>query len=149
MAKILIVDDDEGFLLLVREYLNANNYEIDLASSAVQARTSLERSKYDVVISDFNMPMETGLDLLRYIKVQFPGLPFILVTGNQSLRLKREALRMGGSAYLEKPFQFRDLAETLKVVLRDSAANIAKEYVPERNLESRVPKKGRRQRQCA
>ena len=67
MARILIVDDDEDFLRLMGEYLESVALEHDLAVSAEQARNRLKCSGYDMVVSDFNMPGESGLDLLRYV----------------------------------------------------------------------------------
>ncbi len=117
MAKILIVDDDRGLLLLVREYLTAHGYEVEPAHSATQARNYLKNSAYDAIISDFNMPGESGLDLLNHVSSFFPELPFILMTGHHSSRLKREVIAMGGSGYIEKPFQLKDLVKILTVVL--------------------------------
>ncbi|MHC1725468.1 MAG: response regulator [Syntrophobacteraceae bacterium] len=118
MAKILIVDDDQGTLEVLGDYLNVFNFETDLAESVAKARNCLARSNYDAVLSDFSMPGETGLDLLIYVSSLCPKLPFILMTGQHSDRLKQEAMAMGSSAYMEKPFNLQDLIEILGIVLR-------------------------------
>lgn len=117
MSRILIVDDDNGLARLIGEYLNARGFDPELADSVVQARNCLMRSKYDAVLSDFQMSGESGLDLLGHVKSLYPGLPFILMSGSGSSRLKHEAMKMGSSRYIEKPFQFKDLMETLAIVL--------------------------------
>jgi DNA-binding NtrC family response regulator len=117
MAKILIVDDEEDFLLLMRRYLDAYGLETEGASSSIQARHCLERTRYDAVVSDLNMPGESGLDLLAHVSHRFPGLSFILMTGSRNSRLKREAMRMGSAGYLEKPFDIKELLSTLRSVL--------------------------------
>lgn len=118
MAKILLVDDDEDLLLLMGEYLEAVGLEHDQAVSAKQARNRLKRSGYDMVVSDFNMPGESGLDLLRYVSSMYPEIPFVLMTGCYDLRIKRESLRMGAHAYIQKPFYMNALSRTIVNLMR-------------------------------
>ena len=116
MPRILIVEDDDGLLKIIGEYLSAYSSEAELAGSAAQARNCLTRSNYDAVLSDFQMPDESGLDLLTHVKARYPGLPFILMTGSHSSRLKDEAIKMGSSGYIEKPFRLKDLVETIETI---------------------------------
>ena len=109
MAKVLIVEDDPGMLFIMREYLAAHGFQPVCANSAAQARSRLKHSACDFIISDFNMPGESGLDLFRYVSRRYPHVPFILMTGTYDSRVKREALKMGVCKYLEKPFQFSEL----------------------------------------
>jgi DNA-binding NtrC family response regulator len=118
MSRILIVDDDEDFLHLIGEYLKAIGLEHDLAVSAEQARNLLKRSGYDVVVSDFKMPGESGLDLLRYVSSMYPETRFILMTGCDDPRIKRESMRMGAHAYIEKPFSLNELCQTIINLVR-------------------------------
>lgn len=113
MPRVLIVDDDQGILFLIREYLTAYGFQAVCANSAAQARNRLKHSTYDFIISDFNMPGESGLDLFRYVSCRYPGVPFILMTGCYDSRLKHEALKMGVWKYLEKPFQFSELVKMI------------------------------------
>jgi DNA-binding NtrC family response regulator len=117
MSRILIVDDDEGLVRIIGEYLRANGFEPELAGNAAQARNCLMRSKFAAVLSDFQMPGESGLDLLSHVKSRYPGLPFILMTGSLSSRLKHEAMKMGSNGYIEKPFQLKDLLKTISTLL--------------------------------
>jgi len=109
MSRVLIVDDDQGILFLMSEYFEAYGFQTACATSAAQARSRLKHSSYDLIISDFNMPGESGLDLFRYVSRRHPGVPFILMTGSSDNLVKREALRMGVCKYVEKPFQFSEL----------------------------------------
>src|SRR5208337_1407004 len=118
MARILIVDDDKDILHLMSEYLESVGLEHDLAVSAEQARNRLKRFGYDLVVSDFNMPGESGLDLLRYVSLMYPETPFVLMTGCYDLRIKRESMRMGAHAYIQKPFYMNDLSQTIINLMR-------------------------------
>ena len=117
MARLLIVDDDKDLLLIMSEYLSDYGFELELAYSAAQARHYLEHSACDAIVSDFNMPGESGLDLLGHVSSRYPGLPFIMMTGCSMPLLKDAAMKMGSSGYVVKPFRLRDLLSTLKTVL--------------------------------
>jgi DNA-binding NtrC family response regulator len=120
MLRILIVDDDPGMLFLMNEYMTAYGFQPVCANSAAQARNRLKYSKFDLIISDFNMPGESGLDLFRYVLCRYPEVPFILMTGCSDTRIKREALKMGVYRYLEKPFQFSEL---MKIISNQRPSN--------------------------
>jgi DNA-binding NtrC family response regulator len=109
MGRVLIVDDDHDLLFIIGEYLESYEIDFDLAGDASQARKRLSRRNYDLVISDLNMPGESGLDLFRYVSSRRPELPFILMTGNRDPRMKREAISMGVCDFVEKPFHLSHL----------------------------------------
>ncbi|HYA40929.1 MAG TPA: response regulator [Syntrophobacteraceae bacterium] len=109
MNRVLIVDDDEDLLFIIGEYLDSNGIQFHLAQSAPQARKCMAHFDYDLVISDLQMPCESGLDLLRSVALRHPGLPFILMSGNLDPRLRREAKAMGVCNFVEKPFELGEL----------------------------------------
>ena len=109
MSKVLIVDDDEGLLFLLGEYLDSCGFQFDLANNVKKAREYLRESKYEVIISDLEMPGESGFDLFRYVAALYPEIRFVLMTGRLDSRIRREALRMGIQGYMEKPFRLSDL----------------------------------------
>lgn len=118
MPKILIVDDDENLLRLMSEYLHLAGFDYDLAFSAAKARGLLKRYGYDMIISDYSMPGESGLDLLRFVSSRHPGTPFLLWTGEDNPRIKRESTRLGAHAYLQKPFYMNELPQTIINLMR-------------------------------
>jgi len=105
MNRILIVDDDDELLFIIGEYLDANGIEFHLAQNAAQARKRLNHYEYDLVISDLQMPGESGLDLYRSVSIRYPGLAFILMSGSLDQRVRREAMSMGICHFVEKPFE--------------------------------------------
>jgi DNA-binding NtrC family response regulator len=117
MCRILIVDDDEPLVRIIGEYLSAYGFEPELAYNSEQALDRLMHSRYAAVLSDFLMPGESGLDLLNHVKSRYPGLPFILMTGLQSSRLRNEAMKLGSSGYIEKPFELKNLVATITAAL--------------------------------
>jgi DNA-binding NtrC family response regulator len=100
------------------EYLELVGLEHDSALSAEQARYCLERAGYDVVVSDFSMPGESGLDLFRYVSSMHPEILFVLMTGCDDSWIKREATRKGVHAYIKKPFYLNELRQTIINLVR-------------------------------
>jgi len=123
MARILIVDDDTDLLDLMGEYLESAGLEHDLAVSAEQARNLLKHSGYDMIVSDYNMPGESGLDLLRYASSMYHETPFILWTGYDNPNIEQEAMKLGVLAYVKKPFYMTDLRQTIIDLLRHGDQN--------------------------
>lgn len=105
MAEILIVDDDETLLSVLDDFLRMEGYGCTTASSVAQARNHLEGKGFDLVISDFNMPRETGIDLLRYVRSECPDTAFVMMTATNDAELKRSVLEMGAQAFVSKPFK--------------------------------------------
>ncbi len=105
MRNVLVVDDDEDLLFIISEYLNMNGIECHTATSVSLARKRFIHCDYDMVISDLQMPGESGLELFRYLSFRRPKLPFVLMSGGMTSRVRREALRMGICRFLEKPFE--------------------------------------------
>jgi len=124
VKRVLIVDDDEGLLRILGDFLSVNGFDPELVSNVAHARSFLAREKFDAVLSDFKMPGESGLDLLSHVKALYSGLPFILMTGAGGSRLKQEAMRMGCNGYIEKPFRLNDLLAILVAFRRCAGGEI-------------------------
>ncbi len=103
-ARILIVDD----LLSVREVLRAGlesaGQEIQTASSAAEARAMFTAGRFDLVICDIQMPGESGVDLLDWMKSQDADVAVVMVTGVDDAITAVTAMLKGASDYLTKPF---------------------------------------------
>ena len=108
------------------EYLELIGLENDRAVSAEQAHNRLECFRYDVVVSDFKMPGQSGLDLFRYVSAMYLGTLFVLITGCNDLWIKRECKRIGVHAYIQKPFYLSELRQTIiKLVRREDQKKVS------------------------
>lgn len=105
MAKILIVDDEDRIRSILRIYLEPNGHLIDEAENGIKALEKLEENGYDLVISDIRMDGMGGTELLAEIKKREFGCPVIFITAYASVESSIEALRLGASDYLVKPFE--------------------------------------------
>lgn len=121
MISILYVDDEEMFLEIAKDYLErSGDLVIDTANSVYQAMEKLESSSYDAVISDYQMPGLTGIDLLKYLREKHDQIPFLLFTGRGREEVAIEALNNGADFYLQKDSHFRSQFAQLEHEIREA-----------------------------
>jgi two-component system chemotaxis response regulator CheY len=117
--KILVVDDYATMRRITRNLLSQIGHtEVDEAGDGMSALQKLRESKYDLVISDWNMEPITGLQLLKEIRadVKLNPIPFIMVTAESKTENVIEAKQAGVNNYIVKPFN----ADTLKRKIQGS-----------------------------
>jgi two-component system chemotaxis response regulator CheY len=111
MTNVLIVDDYKTMLRVIRNLLHQLGFrEIDEATDGVMALDMIQKKRYDLVISDWNMEPMTGLDLLKNVRGSGGATPFIMVTAESKTENVIAAKQAGVNNYIVKPFS----AETLK-----------------------------------
>ena len=111
--RILIVDDEPEIRSILMEYLEDLGEVVGVESGELAVR-ALEEKRFDLVISDYNMPGMNGLELLRHMNGQGGEIPLIWITGRSSRELVVEAWKEGVFDYFEKPF---DLEQVRKSVI--------------------------------
>lgn len=116
--RILCVDDDPILLDITKEFLSTDGFEVEIAGSAIEALDMMDRSHFDALVSDFQMPCIDGIELLKRLRASFNNIPFILFTGRSREELAIEALNSGADYYLQKggapKAQFTELAHHLQ-----------------------------------
>ena len=102
--RVLHVDDDPDFRDLTAELLEREDdrFEVTTATGPPEGRERLESSEFDCVVSDFDMPGESGIAFLETVRADFPDLPFILFTGKGSEEVASDAISAGVTDYLQK-----------------------------------------------
>ncbi|MGV3615233.1 MAG: HD domain-containing phosphohydrolase [Fimbriimonas sp.] len=117
MKRILFVDDEPRVLDGLRRMMWSARHQWEgvYARSVSEARACLAEEGIDAVVSDLNMPGETGIDLLRTVRndPRTRTLPFFLLTGNGEMGLRRAGLELGASDFLSKPCDFAELSARL------------------------------------
>lgn len=91
--RVLLVDDDEDMLVLVRAWLEdveSGRYEVDWATSAAEARGVIGQDRYEAYLIDYRLGAESGIDLLREVSGALPDRPAILMTGQGGRSVDRE-----------------------------------------------------------
>lgn len=103
MARILLVDDDTTFCLMLKTWLTKRGFQTDEAFSAQEALSKLKGEKYDVVLTDLRLPDEDGIFLLKNIKATLPEVQVILMTGYADIQSAVLAMKLGAFDYVAKP----------------------------------------------
>jgi two-component system response regulator FlrC len=116
-TKVLIVEDDRELREALCTTLQLAGMEYVEADCAENALKELEVQRFDIVISDVNMPGMDGHQLLQRVKASYPGLPMMLITAYGQIKLAVEAMQNGAADYLVKPFEPKTLIQSVIKVL--------------------------------
>ena len=120
-VKVLHVDDEAGFLAVAKQCLEEQSkIQVAAALSAEEALEKLKTSEYDVIICDYQMPGQNGLELLRKLRPQGNDTPFILFTCKDKEEIVIEALNSGVYRYIEKEGKAEVTYEELKRSICDA-----------------------------
>ncbi|MCC6547140.1 response regulator [Candidatus Sumerlaeota bacterium] len=117
-ARILAVDDENDILLIVRTSLK-DEYDVETASSGVEALQKIEENPPDLVILDMMMPEMDGIEVLEEIRrmTLTATTPVIFLTGVSDKAKIREALDKGTQYYITKPFNYNELLSKVAIAL--------------------------------
>jgi|GEM_PF-636103 PAS domain S-box-containing protein len=114
---ILVVDDEESILQVMSDFLKDCDHEVVCAGDGIQALDMLkEWEQIELVISDIRMPKLDGIRLLETVRVRFPGVPVILMTGHGDESVAIAALEQGAQYYLKKPIKFAQLIKYIEQI---------------------------------
>ena len=118
IQKILAIDDEESVRQSYRIILS-NQYQIDLAKGGREGLAFLEDNHVDVILLDLTMPGMSGEDVLKELRVRGSATPIIIVTASNSVSSAVEAMKLGATEYLQKPFDIETILFTIQRVLKD------------------------------
>ncbi len=116
MKKILLIEDDSSLGPTLSKTLEQEGYQVELATNLAKAREH-QYQTYDLILLDWMLPDEQGVDLLREIKSQ---APVIMLTARTDLIDKVLGLESGANDYITKPFEPRELIARIRVQLRNT-----------------------------
>ena len=134
--RILIVDDERNISEVLSDLLS-DTYDCTTAASAEEAIARLQKSEFDLVISDITMPGMSGLDMLPQLKKIAPNTVVIMISGVQTVESAIGALRLGAFDYLMKPFDLRQVEAVVQRALEHHELLAAKQRY-ENHLEDLV-----------
>ncbi len=115
--KILILDDEPGMCRLLKAVLGDAGYGVAPFEKPAEALKAVERESFDLVITDVRMPKVNGMDVLKAVKAASPGTPVVLITAHGTIGSAVEAMRLGASDYVPKPFKNEDIRLVVENVL--------------------------------
>ena len=116
--KILIVDDDVAFSVMLKTWFQKNNWETSLAIDLEQALKESKASRFDLILSDLRLPDGDGIMLLTYLREKKIDTPFIIMTGYADVQTAVNAIKLGAFDYLKKPIIPEVLEQKIELALK-------------------------------
>ena len=117
--RILIVDDEEELVSALVERLKLRGFRATGVTRGEEALGFLREEECDVVLLDVKMPGLGGLEVIRRIKADHPGLEVVLLTGHGSVKSVEEGMALGAFDYLMKPVKIDNLVRVLSAAGRE------------------------------
>ena len=119
--RVLVIDDDPG----IRDYLETlairQGYGVTTVGDGEEALASLDTSRPDIITLDAVLPGMDGLETLRHLKLRLPEVPVIMLSGHGQARTIVEAMKLGASDFLRKPFEVEELELAFQKALEKNA----------------------------
>jgi DNA-binding NtrC family response regulator len=116
-ARILVVDDEESVCAVLREFFVDAGHRVTCAPTAERAWALIESERFDLLVTDKNLPGISGIDLIARLRDERLALPALLITGYPSLESVDEALQHGVVDYLSKPFDMEHVQARVGALL--------------------------------
>jgi DNA-binding response OmpR family regulator len=116
--RILLAEDDENLGLLLKEYLQAKEYEVDLYKDGEKAYKGFQNNYYDICILDVMMPVKDGFTLAREIRMAESKMPILFLTAKSMKEDVIEGFSLGADDYMTKPFSIEELLMRIEAILR-------------------------------
>ena len=133
--RILLVEDEAKLSKIIREELNANGYDTDIAADGLEASKLFNQHAYALVLLDINLPYKNGFVLCREFRDQNKKVPIIMLSAAGEIHDKVEAFNIGADDYIVKPFHFVELFARVKVFLKRSELPAQKDKLYVEDME--------------
>ncbi len=139
-GRVLLVDDEEDFIRLLAERMEARGLKVQVAFDGATALQLAGQEPFDAVVLDMVMPEMDGMETLRRLREMNPELQVIMLTGYADLQKGIEAIKQGAVDYLEKPADINQLMEKIKKAQAQKAVLFEKQM--QEKIDKILRKKG-------
>ncbi len=121
--RILIIEDEPGIALFLKEGLQEESFAVDVAHEGIEGleMARVNEGEYDLLLVDWMLPGLSGIEIARQIRKGGSQVPIIFLTAKDTVQDTVFALEMGANDYMKKPFAFDELLARIRVQLRSKA----------------------------
>jgi two-component system alkaline phosphatase synthesis response regulator PhoP len=116
--SILLIEDEPGLVLTLKDRLTREGYEVDAAQDGNQGLASAMRGQADLIILDLMLPGKSGLDICRDLRQKGIETPILMLTARGQTVDKVLGLKLGADDYMTKPFEMPELMARVEVLMR-------------------------------
>ena len=134
--RVMIVDDEQTMLLAMEAVLARLGSSVIKCSHGQEALEVLQETEVDLIISDIQMPVMTGSELLAKLRESFPNIPVVMITAYGTINQAVEAMKNGAYDFITKPFSAEDLEGVVERVIRPAAKKSSAKSTSEKKSDS-------------
>ncbi len=139
MARILVVDDDSSFCIMLKTFLSKKGHGVSEAFSVSEALRQFAADEFDIVLTDYRLPDGSGLDILREVKSQKPEAGVIIMTGYADIRMAVKTIKLGAFDYVAKPINPDEITLTIQNLLSQGNTKEVKETKHKTSVKEKTP----------
>ena len=121
MSKILVIDDERSIRNTLKDILEYEKYEVDLAEDGNKGIEKIRAAEYDVVLCDIKMPGLDGIEVLERLVVLAPDTPVVMISGHGNIDTAVDSIKKGAFDYIEKPLDLNRLLITIRNAMDKSS----------------------------
>jgi two-component system nitrogen regulation response regulator NtrX len=136
MSRILVIDDERSIRNTLKDILEYEKYEVDLAEDGMKALEKVKTAQFDIILCDIKMPGMDGIEVLEKLVEFIPDTPVVMISGHGNIDTAVESIKKGAFDYIEKPLDLNRLLITIRNAMDKS--NLVTET---KNLKKKVSKK--------
>lgn len=121
MSKILVIDDERSIRNTLKDILEYEKYEVDLAEDGIKALEKVKTAEYDIILCDIKMPGMDGIEVLEKLQELTPDTPVVMISGHGNIDTAVESIKKGAFDYIEKPLDLNRLLITIRNAMDKSS----------------------------
>ena len=114
MSKILVIDDERSIRNTLKDILEYEKYEVDLAEDGIKALEKVKTAEYDIILCDIKMPGMDGIEVLEKLGELTPDTPVVMISGHGNIDTAVDSIKKGAFDYIEKPLDLNRLLITIR-----------------------------------
>ncbi len=114
MSKILVIDDERSIRNTLKDILEYEKYDVDLAEDGNKGIEKFRNAEYDIILCDIKMPGIDGIEVLEKLTILNPDVPVVMISGHGNIDTAVESLKKGAYDYIEKPLDLNRLLVTIR-----------------------------------
>ena len=136
--KIIIIDDDKAISNALKALFTQAGFDVDVANNAEETLEKIVKKQFDLALLDVLMPVMSGLELLPKIKSKSPKTIVVMLTAQQETKIAVEAMKLGASDYINKPFDNTEIVNKIKDIIRKEKAVMVHKDQPIKTYNGKI-----------